>query len=137
MRHFRTYNVPPTSGDTGPRAATARSTSLDGRMHTSVRRPHHLLTVVSVAGEVDMDALQPLEDALARALPGAPGATLEIDLRDVTFMDAAGIGTLVRWRARLLAAGMTMVVRDPQPLVYRMLMLCGLVGPLDVRLRTR
>lgn len=134
MRRFRTYDASPEPDTTD--TIVARSSSLDGTVHAALRQPHPRTSVVAVSGEIDMDSVQPLDEILARVLPGTPGATVHVDLTDVTFSDAAGMGTLVHWRSRFAAAGMTMAVRNPRPLVYRLLLLCGLVDALDVRLAT-
>ncbi|MDG4825815.1 STAS domain-containing protein [Asanoa sp. WMMD1127] len=118
MRQFRTYVATP----------------VPAGLQVSLERRHPLTTVVTVVGEVDMDVLEPLEDALARVLPARPGATVEVDLTGVTFMDASGISALLRCRKQVKDAGLTFLVRNPQPLIYRMLLLCGLVDTLDVQL---
>jgi anti-sigma B factor antagonist len=74
--------------------------------------------VVRVAGELDVDTSGELRDELQKALAGRRYAVL-VDLQDTTFIDAVGLGTLLRaaWRAR--GAGGVMATICPDPNVRR------------------
>ncbi|MFF4021159.1 STAS domain-containing protein [Streptomyces sp. NPDC001843] len=53
--------------------------------------------VLSVAGEIDHDTVQPLRQALELSCLGSPPRVV-IDMRQVTFMDSAGINLLITTR---------------------------------------
>ena len=44
-----------------------------------------------------------------------PGLSVFVDLTELHFLDAAGLGTLVRLRNRVRAAGADLLVLDPSP----------------------
>ncbi|GAA3799690.1 STAS domain-containing protein [Amycolatopsis tucumanensis] len=83
--------------------------------------------VLSVHGEVDLEAMPVLEDALATALREAPGV-LVVDLTGVGFLAACGLRALVEThlrggtRLRIVADGIS----------RRVLELSGLTGTLAV-----
>jgi anti-anti-sigma factor len=78
-----------------------------------------------VSGELDL-ATAPL---LERALEGdvEPGTDVTFDVDGLRFMDAAGLGVLVRARRSIGRHG-RVVLRDPVPIVQRVLFLTGLDG---------
>jgi anti-sigma B factor antagonist len=53
---------------------------------------------LALAGEIDLDTVGSLHDAVAAALRGRKPAALAIDLDGVTFIDSTGISGLVRAR---------------------------------------
>jgi anti-anti-sigma regulatory factor len=55
-----------------------------------------------------------------------------MDLADVGFVDARGINALVRCRAQTVAAGCRLVVTNPQPIVYQVLRITGMLEALAV-----
>jgi anti-anti-sigma factor len=59
------------------------------------------------------------------------GQLIEVHLSDVTFMDSAGIHTLLALRLRAGQAGAQLVVRDASAPVRRVLELTGLTGILE------
>jgi anti-sigma B factor antagonist len=82
--------------------------------------------VVRAVGEVDMatvDVLgKPLDELRANGF-----AQIEIDLREVTFMDSTGLRLLVGWRRRALTEGFDLqIVLDPDGPVARVVELTGL-----------
>ena len=81
--------------------------------------------VVEVSGEIDLYSSAELRDELLRVLRRC-GPQLILDLREVTFMDAAGIEVLLATRRRAqLEGGWVRVVRA-SPCVGRMIALVGL-----------
>ncbi|GAA2281237.1 anti-sigma factor antagonist BldG [Nonomuraea roseoviolacea subsp. roseoviolacea] len=64
------------------------------------RRRHGDLTVVSLAGEVDVDNSGRMRTCLDESAR-ARGSRLVVDLSGVTFIDTTGLGVLVRVRADL------------------------------------
>lgn len=80
---------------------------------------------VYVAGELDLAA----ESAFAAAILGCLDTDLcqsiRVVMRDVTFMDCAGLGVLIGCHHQARSAGVSLVVERPSPRVARMLALCG------------
>jgi len=81
-----------------------------------------------VVGEIDMlsapalvSALQPFADS---------GGTVVLDMRGVSFMDSAGIRAILAVADALKGRG-TLVLRDPPPLVVRLLEITGLMPAPD------
>jgi anti-sigma B factor antagonist len=83
--------------------------------------------VVEATGEVDLVTAPALRTALADALDEAPGGLCVVDLTGVTFLDSAGLTTLieVNQRARSLR-----VVVGSNRTVIRPIQLTGLDGVL-------
>jgi stage II sporulation protein AA (anti-sigma F factor antagonist) len=77
--------------------------------------------VVTIAGEIDMHSIISLEDQLA----DLPGAVL-LDLSQVRFIDAAGVGILAREYVRRQQAGCRLVIVAASPAVELVLNLTGL-----------
>ncbi|GAB3348222.1 STAS domain-containing protein [Micromonospora halotolerans] len=78
------------------------------------------VTRISVAGEIDMSNAHLLVEFVASlALP--PPVTVEVDLSEVTFFCAHGISALLRARRLLADLGGRLTLRDPSPIVRRVL----------------
>ena len=88
------------------------------------------VVTVTISGEIDIATSQAMRDALTTG-PGP--AHLEVDLSDVTFMDASGIGVLLAARQRAVDGGGSLTLRAPSWAVRR---LTGVLG-LDELLGTR
>jgi len=95
--------------------------------------------LVQVRGEVDM-ATAPLLRAVLDTVVGRRPTRVEVDLSGATFMDAHALTTLTAVRRRLANRHATLVLRDPSPVVVRLLELSGTeyafeiaTGPADVR----
>jgi anti-anti-sigma factor len=88
--------------------------------------------VVRVQGEVDLDTVGQLVDAVAAATPH--GGRVEVDLREVGFIDSAGVAGLNRCRRQALRMDASVVVLcvDGSP-VGKLLQWTGLSRVLDVR----
>jgi anti-sigma B factor antagonist len=86
--------------------------------------------VVGVIGEVDMTTAPALHAALLDALNSCTPAFLDVDLSACTFLDAAGLGVLVRVHATALASGCQMWARYPQRLVRLVLEVTNLLDVL-------
>ena len=81
--------------------------------------------VVEVGGEIDLYSSAELRDELLRVLRRC-GPQLILDLREVTFMDAAGIEVLLATRRRAqLEGGWVRLVRA-SPCAWRMITVAGL-----------
>ena len=80
--------------------------------------------VVALAGELDMSNVELLEQAVER-LAAAQPPRLIVDLSGLRFMDTAGIAALVGAAGRFNDA---VELRDPAPMVRRVLEFSGLTG---------
>lgn len=81
-------------------------------------------TVVRLRGEIDLAAASTVRGAVDRVRTFPTDSAVVLDLADVTFLDASGLGELVR-----PAADHTdVVLRSPSPSVCRLLELTRLTG---------
>jgi anti-anti-sigma factor len=89
-------------------------------------------TRVVVSGELDLATVPQLTEAVEGATP--PGGTVEVDLRDVEFMDSAGVAAINRCRrgTQELEADLVLLVREGGP-VAQLVEWTGLNTILDVR----
>ncbi len=90
------------------------------------------LTVVTVAGDVDLAVTAHLRAGFDRALEGGPRA-LVADFSAVPFCDSSGLTALVETHKRAEAAGAAFVVVTRQRALLRPLSLLGLDSVLTVR----
>jgi anti-sigma B factor antagonist len=79
---------------------------------------------VAVAGEVDIDTAPRLRLALAAALQEA--SQVVVDLGAVTFLDSAGLSTLIATHQRAEATGVSLRLQRVPPMVLRLLALTGM-----------
>lgn len=88
--------------------------------------------LVRVQGEIDLDTVAQLVKAVTEAIP--PGGRVEIDLREVGFIDSAGVAGLNRCRRQALRADadVTVLCIEGGP-VAKLLEWTGLSRVLDVR----
>jgi anti-sigma B factor antagonist len=86
------------------------------------------VTVVDVAGEVDVHTCGLLRDRLLLAVTDAPRRSLVINLADVSFMDSTGLGVLTGVWHRMQAAEGTMALAEPSRQVRTVLDTAGLTG---------
>lgn len=95
------------------------------RVITTVREPG--VVVVTVAGEVDLSTASQVPEVLSAALAEHRPRLIEVDLRDVPFMDSSGINLLVRSRRVAGQVGCELRITRIQPAVYRVLAIFGLI----------
>jgi anti-sigma B factor antagonist len=86
--------------------------------------------LIAVTGELDIATAPALNQVLDRAIEGRPAPHVIIDLRDVTFIDCAALGVLIRARNRL---GDRLWLRSVPPAVTRLLDLTDLTDLFTVR----
>ena len=94
--------------------------------------PDHL----AVVGTVDLVSGAALRLALNEAVERAMSAgvpALEVDLHDVDFVDAAGLGILLGAHRRARRAGVRLSLVRPSPEFARVLLVSRLYRVLDVR----
>jgi anti-anti-sigma factor len=87
--------------------------------------------VVAVSGEVDTVTAPRLRQALEDALETGPPA-VTVDLADVSFIDASGIGVLVSVAKQANSMDRKLTLGAPSQAVLRVLEAAGLGGVLDV-----
>ncbi len=82
--------------------------------------------LIVAAGEIDVASCERLHEAIVPH----PGRRVVLDLAAVTFMDSAGIGTLVHAQQVLDLQGGSLTVRDPSEATRRVFELTGLTSVL-------
>ncbi len=87
--------------------------------------------VLRLRGEVDIAAVTRLRPTWLELADAGP-PVIVVDLRDVTFMDVAGVSLLVALRNRQVAHGGRVHLRRVPTQVTRVLQLTGLAGFLPV-----
>ncbi len=88
---------------------------------------HPGVAVLSVSGELDVSNAETLESAIAQVCEGRP-EELVFDLRELSFMDSAGIA-LLHGGARRVP---NVRLRDPTPAVRRVVEVTGLTTVLGL-----
>ncbi|HST63977.1 MAG TPA: STAS domain-containing protein [Mycobacteriales bacterium] len=87
---------------------------------------------VRVRGELDI-ATAPLLRAALEGVYARRPVRVEVDLSEVTFLDASSLAGLIAARRRLAAQRAVLVLVDPSPIVRRVLDITGLDRMTDVR----
>jgi anti-anti-sigma factor len=82
--------------------------------------------VVELRGELDVSTAPELRSHLASVLDDHGSSTIVIDLHDLTFIDAAGLGALVHARNHLRSRGGEIRITEPRPIVRKVLDVTGL-----------
>lgn len=86
--------------------------------------------VVWLSGELDRASAPELSHCLDRLVCGTSTEAV-LDLSQLTFCDAAGLGIFERYHERVAARGARFVLRAPSPSVRRLLALMRLERLLD------
>jgi anti-anti-sigma factor len=87
--------------------------------------------LISTTGEIDHLTSRELADALRRATVAGDGAVV-LDLTETSFIDSAGISTLLNGLRRLTRQRRKLVVVCPPGPPRRVFELLGLVGTFDL-----
>lgn len=87
--------------------------------------------VLLPAGELDRAAAPLMRSELAAVVESRPPLVV-VDLHEVTFVDAAGLGVLLRAARSLAAQGSRLVLASPQRTVRRVLEMTDVDKALDV-----
>ena len=83
--------------------------------------------VVTLAGELDLEAARDVREALVEVVRHAE--RVDVDLARIFYIDSAGINALVAARKAATCKGCAFVVVNPSPRTRRLL---GITGLLDV-----
>ncbi|WP_077797264.1 STAS domain-containing protein [Streptomyces sp. JHA26] len=81
------------------------------------------VSVVTLAGEVDLDGSDQLRDVLLSCVQTAPGTV--VDLSEVAFLDSSGINVLISTHQAAETRGVFFRLAAPQQAVLRVLQLVG------------
>ncbi|MFI5907781.1 STAS domain-containing protein [Dactylosporangium sp. NPDC051541] len=100
-------------------------------MHIAVTNRDDGITLVGLAGTIDINTAPALRDTMHQLLD--EGRTrIVIDLAGVTFCDSIGLGTFAYTRNHCQAAGGFVRLAAPTPFMARLLRTVGLAGPIPV-----
>jgi anti-sigma B factor antagonist len=86
--------------------------------------------VVSLAGEFDICNARQIGDRVAEVLAEKVASRIVLDLKGVTFMDCAGIRSILYAQRLAGASGRDLVVRHPAPMVAESIRVLGLASQL-------
>lgn len=98
--------------------------------------PTGTLTVVSLAGELDLAVNERLRATLAEAA-ATPAATIVLDLQLTTFLDSTTLGVLVGASKKIRAEGRRLIAVNVTGLPLKVMTLTGLVDVFEVYGPTR
>jgi anti-anti-sigma factor len=80
--------------------------------------------VITIRGELERDTDHLLTELLHQVVRDHAGPVI-LDMAGVTFICAHGLGALLRARDMITAAGGRLTLRDPSPLIRRILAITG------------
>lgn len=100
-------------------------------MHLDVTQDQPDTTLICVTGELDLATAPELRETLRAATTASPGQ-VTVDLRDVSFLDAAGLDVLIDTHQRLEDAGGHLQIRCTNERVLRVIRLMRLDAVLTI-----
>lgn len=83
--------------------------------------------VVVVVGEVDLATAPQLRQTILDLLADDPPPAIRVDLSEVPLLDSTGVFVLIDTYKRAKTRGVPLTVQHPQPIVHRVLEICGLL----------
>lgn len=83
---------------------------------------------ISPRGDIDVEGASEVRDVVAEVLAKSRPFRIELNLREVTFIDSVGISALVAGFQTAEVSGVKLVVTQPSPFVHRQLWVTGLLG---------
>ena len=93
---------------------------------------HDGVARLAIAGEIDSLTSGSLHAALAAVLREHDPHRIELDLSDVTFMESAGVRTLLTGVVMAQRTGCDLLVVRASPAVHQLLRICGLLDVLGI-----
>jgi anti-sigma B factor antagonist len=87
---------------------------------------------ICFSGEIDLSTAQLVDVAVCDALRSHHPRHVAADLADVRFLDASGIRALLRCSAQAIEMGCELAVTHPQPIIYKLLDIAGVLAALNV-----
>ena len=88
--------------------------------------------VIALRGEVDYTSAQMFREEVSALLAGGALRVLVVDLKEVSFLDSTGVGTLVVASRICADFGVTMLLRDVNPFIARLFAVLGVSDVLGV-----
>lgn len=88
--------------------------------------------VLHLAGELDLHGVEQLAEAVRGALDHGPVDALDVDLRELGFIDSSGLGGVLAARAAVTATGAAFHLVGVSPTVARVMEIAGLDHTLEV-----
>jgi len=83
---------------------------------------------VSPSGEIDVENAYEIREAVASQLADSRPVRIELNMRDVTFIDSVGISALVAAFQLAAVSEVKLVVTRPSRFAHRQLWVTGLLG---------
>lgn len=96
------------------------------------QQPRGATRVYALVGELDLATAPNFRDALFAAVRSG-ARRLVLDLADLTFIDATGIGALLAVRQLAMASDGALAVANVSTHVARIFHVTGVAGPLNMR----
>lgn len=118
------YDTRSTAGGAAARGDRGGAPAHPGREPVIDVGPDGDRVLVTVCGELGLDAGQGFQRALKEAL-GRSARGIDLDLSGVGFCDCSALNILISLRGRALEQGKTVVVRATSPVSERLLVLTG------------
>ena len=78
--------------------------------------------ILSLRGEFDLSGVEAFNSAVP---PAAPGSSVILDLRHLSFLDSSGLAAMTDLHRRAGGEGWSLLLASPQPQVVRLLQLTG------------
>lgn len=83
---------------------------------------------ISPRGEIDVDTAHEVREAVAAVMADQRPTQINLNLREVSFIDSVGISALVAGFQAAEVGGVKLVVTEPSRFVHRQLWVTGLLG---------
>lgn len=79
-------------------------------------------------GEIDVDTAHEVREAVAAVMSGQSPTQINLNMREVSFIDSVGISALVSGFQAAEVGGVKLVITEPSRFVHRQLWVTGLLG---------
>lgn len=83
---------------------------------------------ISPRGEIDVDTAHEVREAVTAVLNEERPTQIQLNMREVTFIDSVGISALVAGFQAAEVSGVKLAVTEPSRFVHRQLWVTGLLG---------
>jgi anti-anti-sigma factor len=86
------------------------------------------VVIIAPKGEIDVETAHEVREAIAGQLGDRKPSRIELDMREVAFIDSVGISALVAGFQIASVGGVKLVVTKPSRFAHRQLWVTGLLG---------
>jgi anti-anti-sigma factor len=86
--------------------------------------------IVAPKGDISMETTATMRELLRQVVESHSGNRVDVDMRDVTFLDSTGLGMLVAAHRAAAAKGIDLKLTDPGPVVKMVLDISALTAVL-------